>query len=770
MGLVWAACADARAQAPKLAGANRATDVRPCAWQSSPGAGVTHQGNWLVIRAHSLPLSAPRQVTCWVHVPGRGPSVVEGFNHGAVTEQGWTFALAAPSGSKDRVRLLYQGSQEGQFRFPVPAPGGTNDRIGIEIGIPGDNPGRLSLSELKLEPAPRAVPAAPHAVSPGAADAPTPAGADFYWLAPPGAEPGAYELEWRRRGGKIHSLRLASYFTTDAIRASPRQRLSPGRYVWRVRAFSLLDTAGPWSPWMAFTVHLAPRTALPDFAPSAANPFFVVEWGSLGPEHPLPDFPGNIRPHMLIRIGGTTGTVPSMLAWAKARNIPVALQVNGPHDIIAGRWDRLPLARVLDWAREFPNLKAFYICEQTVQGGIENSEVRDYLERLIAIGAETGRPVIWADANWGQNVWLSVVANRAFRAFLRAHRGYLIPVWKMNGGFVPYLAPAGLLGLWLRGTVSAWGVQPESWYWVEAGFRGLGTQLDYKQGVRTDAPPVIFQQLALVGASAGAALYSFEPGTDAVSSGLGDAHSLQDIFLPLARLLLSHTIPAESEVSKAVFAWHEIHSRNDLAFRKGYPSTLRALFARTLGIEYPFEAIPESGACYWIPFAPPASPSPRRLRSLPDRECPAPAAGQAAIFRVGETAFVFNSRVNWPVEQTFRFVLGDTPVAGSLGVNGWLVAKRVGSNRVQLTFSARPGAPIAFDFTPSAFWRKAGRGARWSRKPAENLQFRAGKAPQSMMVRPIRATVPTSGARSEDHLRLVGLRVPRQAGLFPSIP
>ncbi len=735
MSLAWATCA-AATQARVNKSANAASDLRSCAWQTSPGAEVSRQAQWLVIRAEPLPQSEPREVTCWVKVPAPGAYVVAGFNHGAVTERGWTFAFAAPFGSKGRVRVLYQGSQEGRFRFPFSAPVATSGRVGIKIGIPGDNPGYLRLSELKVEPATSAVPAAPLPVSPGASDTPTPAAADFFWLARSSATTSAYQLEWRRSGGKIHGLRVASYFATNAMRASLPRLLAPGRYAWRVRALSLRDASGPWSAWTAFAVHPAPAAIPADFVPSAANPFFVVEWGSLGPKNPLPHFPADIRPHLLIRIGGPFGDVPKMLARTKARDIPVALQVNGPHDIIAGRWDRLPLARVYDWAREFPNLKAFYICEQAIQGGIENSEVRDYLKRLIAIGAETGRPVIWADANWGQNIWLSVLADRSFDSFLRAHRGYLIPVWKMNGGFVPYLAPAGLLGLWLRGTVNAWGVQPESWYWVEAGFRTLGTQLDYKQGLREDAPPVIFQQLALLGASAGAAVYSFEPGADTVSSGLGDAHSLQDIFVPLARLLLSRTIPTKAGVSEAVDAWHEMDSRSDLAFRKGYPSRLRALFAKTLGIEYPFEEVPQSGACYWIPFERTESPRTGMLQWVHGRKCSGPEAGQAAIFRVGETAFVFNSRVNWAGEQRFRFGLGDGSVSGTLGVNGWLVAKRLGPKDVQLWFSARPGARISLEFIPNAYWKNAAPGAEWSRKPVAHLQFLAGEAPKSIVVSP----------------------------------
>ncbi len=716
----------------------RTVDLRSCHWQPSSAVRTLRLATRLEIRVRALAHPAARQITCWVKLPAATPEIIEGINHGAVTEAGWTFAFQFPG--RRRMRLMYHGSQEGRFRFPVPRRAASGGRIGIVIGIPGDNPGYVRLPVLRLEPASTATPPAPIPLSPQPGDTLTPAATDFYWQAAAASTTAAYQLEWRRIQGATASLRLPAYFESDAMRGSPPHRLRPGRYAWRVRAISLTGNPGPWPRWTDFRIQPPARWRPPDLAPSAAHPLFLIDFEAGDPRSAWRGFPPDIRPHLLLRVGGSIPAIEAMLTAAQADNIPIALQVNGPHDIIAGRWDRLPLARLLAWARKFPTLKAFYICEQAVQGGIRNREVRQYLLRLIALGAETGRPVIWADANWGRNVWLDASADRDFSLFLRRHRGYLFPLWKMNGGFEPYLAPAGLLGLWLSGTVSEWGVQPESWYWVEAGFRRLGWQGDYKQGLRTDAPAMIFQPLALLGASAGAAVYSFEPGSDLLAGGLGDAHARRHVFIPLARLLLAGTIPSKMDVRRALRWVHRIDAR-DLAFRKSYRRRLRTLFRQTLGIAYPFEEVPESGSCYWIPFVSPSAF--RSWHTRPHRGCPPPQPGRAAIFRAGHTVFVLNSRLNWNEPQRFQIALGPFGLAGKLGVDGWLVARSLGTAQTDrglrprhtaaaLWFSARRGAPVRLAFQPGIFWKAAGE--PWSRRPVAHLDFVAGAAPREILI------------------------------------
>jgi hypothetical protein len=731
-----ASMAVARPLPPQTNSPNQVIDLRECAWRGSDGASASRRGELLEIKVRTLVRPAPRTVSCSVHLSGNEPKIVEGFNHGAVTEDGWTFVFERRDGS---LAHLYHGSQEGRFRFRVPSAWSHDPDIRVLIGIPGDNPGYLHLSLLELRAAPDIPATAPQPLAPLSGDSPTPAATDFFWSTSSLAAVSAYDFECRGAGGPNERLRLPAYFESDADRVSPPEWLAPGHRAWRVRAINLRGVPGPWSAWTAFDVLRPSPLRAPDLAPSARHPLFLMDLGGSDPPDVWREIPPDIRGHLLLRTGGSVRAIQKMLVATETNQIPIALQVNGPHDIIAGHWDRLPLVLVRQWAEQYPNLKAFYICEQAVQGGIHNAEVRDYLRRLIAIGGETGRPVIWADANWGRNVWLDVVADSNFSRFLRDNPGYAFPVWKMNGGFVPYLAPAGLLGLWLDHSVTEWGVQPESWYWVEAGFRQLGVQGDYKEGVRTAAPTVLFQQLALLGASAGATIYSFEPGGDLLSGGLGRGDALQTIFVPLARLLLDSAIPSGEQVRNAVFQWRRVQS-SDLVFRKNYSATLHHLFARTLGIGYPFEAIPESGACYWIPFVDDAFPlaTGRRGTGQTSREasCRTPAIGRAAVFRVGQFVFVFNSQVNWRKDQQFSFHTSWLHCSGVLGLGGWLEAKETNPGEVRLWFYARRGMRTALDFQPAVIWRPAEGGPPdWSPRPISHREFVAGTAPDEIVVR-----------------------------------
>jgi len=679
------------------------TSLTGCAWQASDGAQLLAHGNDLEIRVRDLPQPAPRTVECWVPLPGDREMQVSGKHRGAVTESGWTFSFERATGVR---RQLYRGTQEGTLAFPVPLSWEHDKRIGVVIGIPGDNPGYLKLQDLGLEPVSAALPPAPQVVSPAEDQEVTPTAADFLWSYVSPDSVAAYDIEWQRGGEKSERVRTASYFPTQAQGFWPAHWLSPGDYTWKVRAVNAIGAAGPWSKTLHFVVHAAAASRSPDLLPSAQRPVFLIDLEAADPTPQWNALPPDARSHLTFRIGGPLEHIEGTLAAAQRAGIPIALQVNGPHDIIAGRWDRLPLARLARWASQYSTLKAFYICEQAVQGGIANPEVKSYLERLISLGAEQGRPVFWADANWGRNVWLEPEADQDFSRFLRAHRGYVYPLWKMNGGDEPYLAASGLLGLWLSDTVAAWGVQPESFYWTEAGFRTLGVQDEYKEGVRQDAPPVIFQELALLGASAGAEVYSFEPGPDLLVANSG--RNVDAVLAPLIRMLCDAVVPDQHEVRVAIAKEHTLEPA-DLVFRENYTPAIQRLFSSTLGITYPFEMVPASGACYWIPFLPAEAAAKVRHSTPGDSSatCRPPTAGHAAVFRAGRTVFILNSRVNWPEDQSFSLNLAGTRARGTLGTNGWVVEKREDLDAADLWFFARPGSRLVMTFDQPVRWRPA---------------------------------------------------------------
>jgi hypothetical protein len=705
--LILAALMGFWASAHAQVGQNSAVDLARCAWSTSAGAGVQHGDKEVDLEVSSLDHPAPRTMECWVTLAGNGPMVVEGLHRGAVTETGWTFSFERSNGEK---RQLYRGSQERQFTFPIPAEWEHDKRIGIEIGIPGDNPGYLHVQDLRLQAASDLLRASPEPISPAEGQEVTPPAADFLWSCPqPGTVVG-YDLEWQRGAEETQRRPITAYFRSDAQGFWPRQWLATGKYSWRVRALNSAGSWGPWSKWRHFAVG-AEQTARPsDIVASARRPVTILNlpdgdvsaaWGLV---------PSDVRPTFLLRAGGSRQDIAGILAAAQTAGAPITLQVNGPHNIIADRWDRVPLALLEQWAHQYSALRAFYICEQQVQGGVENPEVTSYLERLVALGEETGRPVFWADANWGGNIWLEVEAHRDFIRFLKAHYGFVYPLWKMNGGDAPYLAPAGLLGLWLSHTVAAWGVQPEDFYWTEAGFTTLGIQLGYKEGLRQDAPRVIFQELALLGASAGAEVYSFEP-TEEFLAKASSHQDLENIFWPLFRLLRDGVIPGLAEVEAAVVA-SRVLAPADLEFRVDYAPPIRQLFAQTLGIAYPFQMVPESGRCYWIPFLPAAettTPFPHRTSAVsgPAMSCAPPIPHQAAVFTAGKAIYILNSRVNWPVEQSFSVRIAGSRAKGKLGTNGWVTISPEKEDEAHLWFFARKGERLAMDFDHPVIWRTA---------------------------------------------------------------
>ncbi len=729
-----------------------ATQLQNCAWRASQGARVvTHAGRTDLL-VELLPHPEPRTIECWVPLPGDQEMVARGSNVGAVTESGWTFSFVRFTG--ERI-TLNRSSQEREFSFPVPLSWEHDKRVGIMLGIPGDNPGYVQFADLRLAPAPNALPAAPHLVSPKDGQQLTPPAADFLWSNPNPELVSSYQVDWHRKGGKVHTQSVPAYFISNAQGFWPTRWIAPGEYTWKVRALNAGGSPGGWSATMHFTVRAESAKKPPDIRPSEQHPLFLVDLETSNPGPKWKLLPPDVQGRLLFRVGGSLDHDQHTLEEAQRQHIPIVLQVNGPHNIIAGRWDRLPLARLAEWAHQYSELKAFYICEQQVHGGVENPEVKSYIERLIALGSEKGRPLLWADANWGRNIWLDVEAQPDFTRFLRSHYGYLYPLWKMNGGEAPYLAPAGLLGLWLTRTVAAWGVQPETWYWVEAGFTALGIQHGYKEGVRQDAPPVLFQELALLGASAGAQVYSFEPGTDIFDSNSG--RNLQMILVPLVRLLSASVIPNRTQVKAAVVKAHLLEP-HDLAFRQLYTAQLRKLFAKTLGIEYPFQMVPESGSCYWIPFVPPSAKAALgRINVSSDsskqvQACHPPVPGKAAVFKAGNAAFIFNSRLNWSGEEGFSLDVARVQMVGTVGVNGWVVVRNEERGGARLWFFARRGARLDLKFDRPVVWKTLGETHRpktpnppqsvalsnsrtWSRA-VTRINLQAGQHPWDIEIRP----------------------------------
>lgn len=374
---------------------------------------------------------------------------------------------------------------------------------------------------------------------------------------------------------------------------------------------------------------------------------------------------------------------------AERWGIPILVQVAGPHDFYGGTSSRISLSEMECLYQRFRSVWGAFLCEQACQnGGLRNPDVRCYAERIIRLSAGYGRLALWADGHWGRYLWLEAAADEELRAAMRTHRGVFFPVWKMNCGLTPYSIHGTLLGLWLDGTVDAWGVEPESWYWFEAGFRGRGEQAWFKEGDPQRMPASFAGQMLLLGMGSGAAVYVLEPPSLIWECpGVLAASWTRHVWPLLERILRPGVLPAREQVWLSL---DRVLVLEDAPFwRYDYDPALHELYRRFYRPASPFDVLPKAGGSPVPLFLQRALDRSRADLDLPiaerldgavllarkDARPPGP-AGAAWTGRAGALSWAMNSSENAACEQAFELRLTGAfqGLAGRLGTNELLVA------------------------------------------------------------------------------------------------
>lgn len=351
-----------------------------------------------------------------------------------------------------------------------------------------------------------------------------------------------------------------------------------------------------------------------------------------------------------------------------------------------------------------------------------SGEERRYIAELIEISAEYGGLLSWQEANDGCNLWVEVGADRELYRCIEAHPDILLPQWEMNVPKSMYLCHDSVMGLWLAGAVDNWGAEPQSWYWLDAGYTDLNSRpgefdRGYRAGDRRKCPDGLWGQMILLGASSGATVYSIEPyrGVVAAEDGRGYATAWTRAIGPLLQWLITErAIPDRATVHRKVrVAYHAdfenaaFAERSDIdCYRQELPDDHRMgahtargrgsglLYEGTYRLPHPFKMIPETGRYFWIPvlpkyassdallsfpevLSPNAFAAAREVSAYFDR-CYAPdGQGEAWIVCVGGTAFISQTHENLDTEQHFA-VGAPLPMAieGTLRAHQYIVARR----------------------------------------------------------------------------------------------
>ncbi len=611
----------------------------------------------------------------------------------------WSVAVqlrhADPRPPDEAVTLLRKSAEEGGYIVPFAESANWHGEVPLTLmvvleGHAGD---WIELADLQAVHVTDDPPPAPRLLLPAGGRAIEAEALHYEWRQVPNAV--AYDLQVSPSAGfsPATTVRVRAPYLADKLPYLPadRELLGAGTWFWRVRSVSLVGRPGPWSPADLFTVS-RPRGRRPrELAISAAHPLFLFVGDGRRLEEQWKAVPESLKPNALLRVEALPSeTLDVFLDAAQRAGVPVAFQASGPHDYYGPVSSRIPLTEVERIFERYPVVKAVYICEQNFRVAPAADRImRDYARRLIPLAASHGKTVLWADAHWGRNLWIDVGLDRALLDTIRAYPQYLVPIQKMNGALTPYSAHDAVLGLWVSGAVDNWGVQPERWYWYEAGLGKPGRYGWFKEGDMAAFPPAFYGEMALLGLSAGATVYSFEPGED-VFGPKGATPVAREEILPLLEAIAADTlVPGRDDVLREIRSVYVADSA-DARWSLDY-GTLRPLYLGSYGIAHPFDLIPASGRYYWIPILPRWTPA-AILSRFPDRlasgsfadsgaarrhleaRSGAAGAGTALVLRAGRLTVVQNSDANGGTTQ--KFDLGPAlagRVAGRVGPHGYAI-------------------------------------------------------------------------------------------------
>jgi len=598
---------------------------------------------------------------------------------------------------------LRQSEGEKVLSFEVPKAG----RHDWDVDISGEAVLQIRLqgkgSEVKLRRlylGPRPLPA-PKLLSPLPEARITDVSSFFVWESVKGAE--AYEVQLSR-SPKFES---PSTFMAPALAANkavffPEKPLPEGRWSWRVRAVGEGGAEGEWSEVRSLSVN-SEHTSRPLSRPiSRERPLFILHspseidkaWASI---------PDDLKPYCALRVEVAERNLDffEFCKLAQRSGAKVIIQCSGPrggvyNEVYGDRYGRQSLADLELAFQNFPNVIGAIIVEQFFHH-FSDPTSREYARRLLLLCAKYGRLFVWADGHWYERLtWLRLGAEHPemLRLFSK-YKPYVVVLHKMNCGYEPLTIHGSVFGLWLCDFVGNFGVEPEDWYWFEAGFGKLGESFGRGGGNRELMPPSFWGQMMVVGLASGGTCWCLEPYWGLWEPPRPDKlrWSAEKVVFPLIRAIVKWgVIPSRDEVLAEVKAGVRLVPE-DFERRDEFFGPLTVLYRGTYGLRHPYELVPDSGRYYFIPLLPMICerfPSGLKVVKASDFKSSAEAKeffdglypafyeGDATVFRVGSLIVAMHSRENEDVVQKFSLPLRTGIVkalGGELGPQSYVVGK-----------------------------------------------------------------------------------------------
>ncbi len=443
---------------------------------------------------------------------------------------------------------------------------------------------------------------------------------------------------------------------------------------------------------------------------SPSHPLFVI----MAPHWPGEDHQENkrnvlehweqlddeLKPYFTVQIDGhlqdNFRRIEVLLPAAEAAGIPITLQIQSNN---GESWNTIPLSTVERYVADYTCIVGLQITEASqrtyVVHGLDPEHAMGrnarYMRDTVRLCGEYGLFLSWQQM--GEN--LAAVGcsanNEALFETICEYGEYVIPTHAMNGAVSKYMGHLGGMGIWISGATAQWGVEGQSFYWSDCGYNEPG----HCTGGSMAIPGGIYATMYLLGASAGATVFSVEPGQDFWVKG---KEWIEPTF---RRILKERLIPSRTEtlattpvayhmpLCQKPIDFHEISA--DLDFDRNEGRLIRGTYG-VFDRARDAEMIPNTPRYGWIPVLPAKTPdwvlgqfervirpgdlsSVEHARKVANEYFPEMDRGTAWSYVSGPLAVAANTHENWLVPESVKLPVPRRPTNVRLELNddGWVL-------------------------------------------------------------------------------------------------
>lgn len=436
---------------------------------------------------------------------------------------------------------------------------------------------------------------------------------------------------------------------------------------------------------------------------SAENPWFTIfDYSGHEPGQVWEMLPQEMKPYVGIGLIASykakAEDVAGYMLREDAKGYLWHLGALGPHETQFGKYCITSLGEIEYVMQRAKNLVSIGFVEQYLGTKPESYWRNEYFFRLLALCAKYGFPFIYSDGNRNNLELAAMIKRPFFMDKMREYSDYFIFSYKQNHSHAAYSCFGAVLGAWMDGACREIGVQPENWYWNDAGFRDRpGECHGYLQGNEQQISACMSVEMLLTGLSIGAAHYSMEGESWLIECGPDGRliWSEQGICaLSFFRAVLRHDmIPRKQEVLDKIHMAVEYRGWKEEELGDAWTGgILRKVFEPVYLVRNGFELFPKESRFYYLPLVTDRTEAFDGLEILEaesaDRESarkalcqsyPEEGFGNAYYVRLRDLIIIMNSRENEEEAQWFSIPVEDgllTRLQGAVSLWQYVIVKR----------------------------------------------------------------------------------------------